>query len=237
MRERTMLMRTSAAGLVAAFLINSHLQAQNQLTQTVQLPTFSSFSVSTTVSVPVSGRGYLGGVQRRRAGSVSHGLPWLSSLPGASRLARSRALSLESSSAGATVTATVADLKKLDLAVLSEAAARRGTPRRDPSAADRKAVQLTRHVSNTTSAAALTLGPSVQSVAEIRRQNAVADSQRAAVMMTYWKRARAAEAAGRTGAARCGYQLVARRGKGKFREAALARLDALSAQPQVAKAE
>ena len=56
--------------------------------QTVQLPTFQSFSVQTTVSVPDRGSIYLGGVNRAGYRSTSSGVPGLSRLPGAGRLFR-----------------------------------------------------------------------------------------------------------------------------------------------------
>ena len=226
--------RTLAAVILTILLLGSHARAQRQqLTQTVQLPTFSFFTVSTTVSVPVSGRGFVGRVHQRSSRSTTGGLPWMSGLPAAARLARSRALSTEASSRGAAVSATVTDLQELDRAVLSAAAARHGTTGHRVPKTDLKALRISRDVSNPSVEASLRLAGSSQSLEEIRRRNALADAKHMAELKMTWKLARAAEAAGRLGAARCGYQLVARKSEGKIRAAALARLAALSPQPKL----
>ena len=53
---------------------------------TVQLPTFSFTTVSTTVSVPDGGTILLGGIKRLREGRNEHGVPMLSKLPYLNRL-------------------------------------------------------------------------------------------------------------------------------------------------------
>src|SRR5262245_34582711 len=59
-----------------AFLSSVLLFSANSLyAQTVQLPTFQSFAVSTTVVVPDSGGAYLGGVSRASSGGSQFG-PW-----------------------------------------------------------------------------------------------------------------------------------------------------------------
>lgn len=55
---------------------------------TVQLPTFSFTTVSTTVSVPDGGTILLGGIKRLREGRNEHGVPMLSKIPYVSRLFR-----------------------------------------------------------------------------------------------------------------------------------------------------
>ena len=55
---------------------------------TVQLPTFSFTTVSTTVSVPDGGTVLLGGIKRLSEGRTEHGLPVLSKIPYVSRLFR-----------------------------------------------------------------------------------------------------------------------------------------------------
>ncbi len=55
---------------------------------TVQLPTFSFTSVSTTVSVPDGGTILLGGIKRLQEGRNEHGVPMLSKLPYVNRLFR-----------------------------------------------------------------------------------------------------------------------------------------------------
>ncbi len=70
---------------------------------TVQLPTFSFFSVETTVSVPDSGGGYLGRMARAASGSSQHGL-----------LPRNRALGRECQAGGAFAKAFIHDFGEMD---------------------------------------------------------------------------------------------------------------------------
>ena len=59
---------------------------------TVQLPTFASTSVSTTVSVPDGGTILLGGIKRLAEGRAERGVPVLSKIPYISRLFRNVAV-------------------------------------------------------------------------------------------------------------------------------------------------
>lgn len=236
-----MCMRMTVAAL-AALLCSSTSQAQVQQPQFVQLPTFTFFTVSTTVSVPVSGRGVVGRVYRRGSASVTRSLPWMSRLPAASRLARTRAISTETTSSVGSVGATLLDLAELDDATLAAAkVARRGLARHAGDASEAKALRLSGHVAP---AAApqdrprdQPLGGPVKSVAEIRRLNAIEDARREQALLRYWEQARAAERAGRLGAARCNYQLLARRAEGRLRRAAQVRLAALNESAEVARSE
>ena len=81
---------------------------------TVQLPTFSFFTISTTVSVPDSGDAYLGGVGGGRSGSRSSG-PGLGNRAGGSGI----------DAGGVSVAAQIHDLGAMDRALLAEAAADR----------------------------------------------------------------------------------------------------------------
>ena len=83
---------------------------------TVQLPSFSIFSVNTTVSVPDRGGMYLGGVNRAREGSSTRGLGPL----------RNRGIGADRAANGVTVHAQIHDQDELDRAVLADAAAKRG---------------------------------------------------------------------------------------------------------------
>ena len=94
--------------------------------QTVQLPTFSNFSVNTTVSVPDRGATSLGGVRRSSSGSTRRGIPGISRFPVAGAPFRSRAFGSQSGSSQATVHATIIDHREWDAAVLAEARRRRG---------------------------------------------------------------------------------------------------------------
>ena len=95
---------------------------QRAAAQVVQLPTFRSFGVGTTVLVPDRGRAVLGGVNRGQAGTVSRGVPGLGGIPGAGRLFNNRASGSSIGGSTVSVTATIIDLNELDEAVLAEAA-------------------------------------------------------------------------------------------------------------------
>lgn len=82
---------------------------------TVQLPTFSFFTISTTVSVPDSGGAFLGGVGRRGTGSRTNGPPGFGN--------RSTASSI--GGGGVSVGAQIIDLRAMDKQLLAEAAADR----------------------------------------------------------------------------------------------------------------
>src|SRR6266550_789068 len=82
---------------------------------TVQLPTFSFFTVQTTVSVPDGGGMSLGGINRAADGTVTRGMAPLNRGIGSTRGA-----------SGVSVHATIIDRDEMDKAVLAEAAAKRG---------------------------------------------------------------------------------------------------------------
>jgi general secretion pathway protein D len=65
---------------------------------TVQLPTFSFTTVSTTVSVPDGGTVLLGGIKRLREGRNENGLPMLSKLPYVNRLFKNVGIGRETQS-------------------------------------------------------------------------------------------------------------------------------------------
>ncbi|MEM9646074.1 MAG: hypothetical protein AAF989_13885, partial [Planctomycetota bacterium] len=65
---------------------------------TVQLPTFASTSVSTTVSVPDGGTIMLGGIKRLSENRTERGTPFLSKIPYVNRLFRNVGIGRESTS-------------------------------------------------------------------------------------------------------------------------------------------
>jgi general secretion pathway protein D len=65
---------------------------------TVQLPTFSFTTVSTTVSVPDGGTVLLGGIKRLREGRNEAGVPMLSKLPYVNRLFKNVGIGRETQS-------------------------------------------------------------------------------------------------------------------------------------------
>src|SRR5436309_1429573 len=70
----------AVTGLVVA-LVSSAAAAPPRAATTVQLPTFNFFTVATTVEVPDSGGGSLGGVGSAASGRVERGIPGLGFRP------------------------------------------------------------------------------------------------------------------------------------------------------------
>jgi len=93
--------------------------------QVVQLPTFRSFGIGTTVLVPDGGTALIGGSRSGAIGSVSRGVPGLGRIPGAGRLFRNQATGGSFGVSTMTVTATIIDTEELDRMLLAEAAAER----------------------------------------------------------------------------------------------------------------
>ena len=80
----------------------------------MQLPTFSYFSVNTTVTVPDRGSAYLGGVNRAAEGRNEFGTPLLPFRP-----FRNVGIGRETSASGMWVTATIHDFDAMDRYLLS----------------------------------------------------------------------------------------------------------------------
>ena len=96
---------SSRSGLQAAATDASKLwnqKSDNSTTTnsgtTVQLPTFSVFTVSTTVSVPDGGTILLGGIKRLSEGRSEFGVPGLDKIPYLNRLFRNVSIGRETSS-------------------------------------------------------------------------------------------------------------------------------------------
>ncbi len=195
---------------------------------TVQLPSFSIFSVNTTVSVPDRGGAYLGGVSRARDSSTTRGFGPL----------RNRGIGAERAAGGMAVQATIHNLDELDRATLvratlAEAAARRGSV--DPDLA--KAELIRRGVGRgiadgqDIAAAGAMPAPPADSVAAIRAKNAAAAQARASEADELFAKAEAAEAAGKASVAKIYYQMAARRDTGAIKALAESRLAKLSEKP------
>src|SRR5437868_12210669 len=125
---------------------------QNLTASTVQLPTFSSFNVTTTVSVPDRGSISLGGLDRGVDATVSRGP------------IRNRTTSSSRTASGMSVHARIIDPAEMDAAVLAAAATKRGAP---ADSAFAKADALSRAVGRSAGAAP-------DSVAAIRERTASA---------------------------------------------------------------
>lgn len=174
---------------------------------TVQLPTVSQFSVRTTVSVPDGGTMSMGGVSRGYDSRVNRGMLPLGS----------RGIATGRTAGGVSVSTRIIDHAEMDRAILASAAAERGAL---PGASAAKSASLSRPTQPAS--------PAPASVAAIRQANALAAERDAAELADLFAKAQAAEATGKTGAAKVYYQMVARRDRGQLQSLAQARLTALT---------
>jgi len=200
--------------------VTSWCPAQQPAT-TVQLPTFSVFTVQTTISVPDGGGAYLGGLKSGASNSSRLGVgPF-----------QHRAMSGTRAASGVSVSATVIDHDEIDRALLAEAATKRGPA----DSANAKAASLSKTVSRTDARVAdarVAGGGSADhgsfalpgSVAAIREQNAAAADLQTAELAGYLAKARQAEADNKPGVAKVFYQMVARRDNGTMKKEATERL-------------
>ncbi|HEX3997989.1 MAG TPA: hypothetical protein VHX65_05510 [Pirellulales bacterium] len=181
---------------------------------TVQLPTFNFFAISTSVEVPDSGEGFLGGMNSAASGSSQAGIPGLGFRPFANS-----ATANGGHGGSVSVRATIHDFDAMDKALLGKDfdatggnAAASGNPQSAP------------NVLATDAAGA--------SLAEIRREQVAEDAATAAEAQKIIDRAQAHEAAGKPGLAKIEYRSAARRASGALKQQALANLQRLSAGSQ-----
>ncbi len=123
----------SAACFLSAVCSATHAQV-------VQLPTFHSFVVSTTVSVPDRGGIVLGGTTNQRASSARR------HVIGPDRFLVDSLRNNSGTVSRAHATATIIDLAEWDKAVLAEARRRESQAGTAPDATHRRAAFLSRHV-------------------------------------------------------------------------------------------
>jgi hypothetical protein len=187
----------------------------NQPATSVQLPTFSQFSINTTVSVPDRGSISLGGNDSGVDRTISRGP------------IGNRSTSSSRTAGSVSVSATIIDHAELDRAVLAEAAARRG---RADDAAIVKATALSSSVARSEPSATgrAMSGALPGSVAAIRQEQQTAAELQSAELASYLAKGRQAEADGKATVARIFYQMVARRDQGQLKQQALQRLAALT---------
>jgi len=205
-------MRLLASIAAFAVFFGSHLMAHAQVQQpqaptTVQLPTFSFFTVQTTVSVPDSGGAYLGGLGRAADGSRTRGFGPL----------KNRGLGSTRGASGMSVHAQIIDQHEMDQAILAEAAAKRGNSAAGLAGAAGEGSR----------------GEAFESVAVIREQNIAAAAQNVREAAAYLAKARQAEAEGKLSVAKIYYQMVVRRDAGSLKEQAQGRLAAIGVKAAV----
>ncbi len=209
---------------IVAALAAGASPAAAQRANAVQLPTFSFFSVDTTVSVPDRGSASLGGISSSQAGSNQFGAPLVPF--------GNRSIGSSSRVAGASVTATIHDFEAMDTALLGETAASFLAHHRpveaDGALEGHAPAALAGHWLPAAQEAAA--DPAVTAAALAARRVALRQT-RADEAENFFVRGQAAETDGKTGIARIYYQMAARRASGSLKEQAIARLQGLQGAP------
>ncbi len=174
--------------------------------QVVQLPTFRSFGVSTSVVVPDRGAVYMGGNRHAAAGWNEFGTPLVPF--------DNRGLGMLQNASAVSVSAYVHDLAAMDEYLLNQASGNRAaeSPPARESASQR--------------AMSSSAARAVRGVAELRAEHA-AEADLSQEVNALLQRGQAAERAGRIGAARLYYQMAVRRATAPERDKILAKLAAL----------
>lgn len=181
-------MSKHACRIVAALTLCWTAAAWGQVPTTVQLPSYSSFGVSTTVSAPDRGRMSLGGVGRSSSGSTAFG-PALG--PG------SRSFGRQTSAASADVRATIHDFEAMDRQLLGQAKGTDATDRR----------KLRSAAGGGSSAERAPAG----SVADARRQHAAEVEAQDHKALEYVRQAKRAAARDKPKVAKVLYEMAERR--------------------------
>lgn len=178
-----------------------------QLATTVQLPTFSFFTVNTTVVVPDRGGMQTGRQQRAMRARQFFG----PGLPGGAG-----GWGMQQQTAGANVNAQIHDLD----ADGPETGALKPTPRADAETLDAR-IERTRDDS---------ASGSIASLAEIRRSQAADEAAQQRAAKRYVERAETAASEGKVGAARVYYRMALRRASGTLADEIAAKLVSLDAR-------
>jgi len=204
---------TACFSLLVVGLIVPSAPAQQQLpATTVQLPTFSFFGISTTVSVPDRGSVFMGGINRAQSGSRQFGAPLLPF--------GNRAMGSSRGAMGTRVSVWIHDFEAMDEALLSQPTAFSGHRSGLPPAAEPWQRRLAESQDSSG-------GQPAPSLEDIRQKRLAAQQTRANEALVFFERAQKAEEAGKANVARIYYQMVARRAAGELKEKALARLEAI----------
>jgi hypothetical protein len=199
----------------------------------VQLPTFNFFTVATTVEVPDSGGGSLGGIGTADSVRIDRGIPGLGFRP-----FTNTDFGLARGGGNVSVQAEIQDLDAMDHALLGNGASSQEeiALRKLPLVLRPAAGEAQRRSSPLAADSA-----GSQSIAEMRRQQSEADSaaqqseQREAQRL--FDQASELQAAGKPGVAKVYYRMAARRATGSLRDRAIAALRELSSSTPAVSAD
>jgi len=206
--------------------------AQNQPATAVQLPTYSFFSVPTTVVVPDRGSTYMGGVKRAASGRNQFGAPMLGRVPYLGRAFNNAGIGMDRSASSVRAHAYIHDFEAMDEALLGQPPSTiRGGPRAAEMGVSRAAPSASSDpwIERLADARKGSAGRPAVSVAEARRLYVLnsPEKQLNEKALTYFDRGREAEAAGKTSLAGLYYEMAARRASGELKDRVLARLTTL----------
>jgi len=197
--------------------------------QAVQLPTFSMFTVNTTVSVPDRGTTYLGGIKRLSEGRNEFGVPMLGKLPVANRLFKNTAIGRETSAGNMHVTARIIipeeEEAKLGILPSTGSLSNINMPRGQAAILARQI--LPRDPRRGSSWTVERKPQPAMSLAEAQSQRAAQKETRSDEASEFFARGQKAEAEGKANVAKIYYQMAARRATGPLKDRALAKLDAI----------
>jgi hypothetical protein len=216
----------------------------------VQLPTFSHFSVGTTVSVPDRGSAYMGGINRSSSGRSTFGTPLLPFRP-----FRNTAIGSSQGAMSVHASAWIHDFEAMDEYLLNQAprTVHAGSGARNLVTTDSRPASLDpawntsgAGIASNWNAASSGRGgevvsggqwqaappsppvaPLLDAAQEQRRREAQAET-RSSEAEAFFIRGQEAETSGKANVARIYYQMAARRATGEFQNEVLARLRALT---------
>ena len=199
---------------------------------TVQLPTFSSFSVGTTVSVPDRGSVTMGGVNRSAIGRSEFGVPLLPFRP-----FKNTAIGKDVSASGMRVSATIHDFEAMDEYLLNQPTSFRSRQlsalqnHRGGLAASGHTLQPRDPARGSSWRVAAPQGTAERpqmSLVDARARRVRQQTARSSEAGDFFERGRRAEATGKTSVAKIYYQMAARRADGALQSQIAARLAAIS---------
>jgi hypothetical protein len=217
-------MRVAALGVALAASFG--LAALEASAQTVQLPTFTTTGVGTTVIVPDGGAAFLGGISRAADGRSEFGVPGLA-FPGF----QSRGIGQERGASSFWATVTIHDFDAMDQALLntpSPDGVARAYPGMSPAAFAGRTVQRNPAVLAGNWRVEPDPPPPVSDVAVEQASRAARQATRVEEADSFFDRGQQAEADGKPSVAKIYYQMAARRATGDLKQQVQARLDVVS---------
>jgi hypothetical protein len=179
--------------------------ANSLAAQVVQLPTFSMFSVDTTVSVPDSGGAHLGGTRRG-----SHAMSTFGGIP------RNRGWGVSRQAAGAGVTVQIHDPQEAEAALAGSS-----VRRHDAVPGPRRPLRI--------AAGEAASDAPLASVAELQERRAALAAAGQQEALALAERGRTAHRAGKNALAALYFRTAARKASGSLRQAIEAELRAIEA--------